>query len=270
MPPEKSAESEVEEVVEGVVEEATEEVIEGEVEEEVEDPEQDRAAAHGWSPRDKWRGDPDDWVSAKKFNERGEMIGEIRKLKTRVDSNEQDFRARLDHHKKLQEAQMKVTISELESKRDEAIDLADRDNANRIQGQIDEARATVIPETPAPQNDQSIMDDWNANNAWIFEESPKAAYATARFNAHSKNKTANDAILAMEADVLGAFPDINPRRQQASTVEGGRSKPGNKPSPKLNWSQLTADEQKWFDVMPGAWKTKDDYLQAVQDERNAK
>lgn len=264
------AEEEIaEEVVEEVVE-TTEEVKENTEEVEAVDPEQDRASAHGWLPRDKWRGDPDDWASAKKFNERGEMIGEIRKLKTRVDTAEQGFTARLDHHKKLQEAQMKVTISELESRRDEAIDLADRDNANRIQGQIDDVKATVIPETPAPQNEQSIMDDWNASNPWIFEESPKAAYATARFNAHSKNKTANDAILAMEADVLGAFPDINPRRQQASTVEGGRSKPGAKASPKLNWSQLTAEEQKWFDVMPSAWKTKDDYLQAVQDGRNAK
>jgi len=233
-------------------------------------PDQERATRNGWRPKDEWNGDAEDWVSAKKFNERGEMIGTIRRLEKNLDAAKTDFGSRLDHHKKLQEAQMKVAISELESRRDSAIDEADREKANNIQGQIDEVRAQAIPETPAPQNNQDVLDNWNTSNAWIREDTPKAAYAMMRFNTHSQTKSPDEAIIAMESDVAGQFPDVNPRRSQPSTVEGGRSKPGTKATVKLSWSQLTADEAKWYNVMPGAWKTKDDYLQAVQDERNSK
>lgn len=231
-----------------------------------------KASGNGWTDREAWEstgGDPDNWVSAKKFNERGEMIGKIRSLEKRMDGQQKDFGARLDSQKKLHEAQLKVTISDLESKRDDAIDLADRDKANAIQGQIDDVRLQTVVE-PAEEDGNNVVDDWNADNPWVFENTPKAAYAQSRFNTYSQQGQAGgQAIAAMEADVAREFPKTNARRDNAPAVEGGRSKPGSRPPAKLAWSQLTADELKWYGVMPGAWKNKDDYLKAVADERKS-
>lgn len=238
-----------------------------------------RAVGNGWTNRETWEskgGDPDDWVSAKKFNERGQMIGDIINLKKMVGDQQNDFTSRLDSQKKLHEAQLKVTIADLESKRDDAIDLADRDKANSFQKQIDDVKDQSVELNqdvkPAQATDQSMLDDWNKNNPWILEmDSPKAAYAMERFNVYLRGgKSSNDAIQAMESDVARHFKERNPRREDESHAEGGRSKPGKNGSVKLTWAQLSADEVKWYSALPGAWKTKDEFLQSVADERKTK
>ena len=231
-----------------------------------------RASGNGWTDREVWEGkggDPDEWVSARKFNERGEMIGNIRSLKQRLDDQEKKFDARLDHNKTLHEAQMKVTIADLEDKRDDAIDLADRDKANQIQGQIDEVKATSVDVVPATvNNDQSLLDEWNTSNPWILERTPKASHAKALYNDYlNEGKTPLQAIASMELEVAKQFPDKNERRENVATVEGGRSKPGKRAVVKLSWDQVTPEEMKWYKAI--TWKSKDDFLQAVTDERKA-
>ncbi len=232
-----------------------------------------RASGNGWTDLEAWEakgGHRDDWVSAKKFNDTGDMIGSIRELKRLREQDKKEFDSRLNHNKTLHDAQLKVAIADLETKRDDAIDLADRDKANNIQGQIDELRTTT---TDAPlettTNDQTTLDDWNDANDWIKDEdSPKAAYAIQRFNRHlGSGKTNAQAIAKMELEVAKQFPDKNERRENVATVEGGRSKPGKRASVKLSWDQLKPEELKWFSAI--SWESKDVFLQAVADERKA-
>ena len=234
---------------------------------EVVNPDVDKAMKNGWRPKENWEGDDDDWVSAKKFNERGEMIGSIRELKSRLDKRDKEFESRLDNVNKLHGTQQKALLDDLETKRKAAIELADVDQANKIQGTIDDLKTAPVAVEKTVDTDSSL-DDWNAANPWIYDTSPKAAYAQARFNAHSKTMTASQAIKSMESEVTQAFPDVNTRRDNASSVEGGKSRPGQRQVKKLAWSDLTSNEVKYFNAMPGAWK-KDEYLQAVSDSRKA-
>jgi len=230
---------------------------------------EERATKHGWRPKEDWGGDSDEWVSAKKFNERGDMIGKIRSLENRFTDRETDFKSRLDHQKKLHEAQLKVTISDLESKRNDAIDDADRNKANNIQDQIDQVKSSIEPVDDTNNKNDSVLDGWNSRNPWIYDSSPKSAYAISRYNLHLQSgKGTSDAISMMESEVSQHFPDVNSRRDKAQSVEGGRSKPKYKSSPKLAWSQLTAEELKWYNAMPSAWPSKDDYIKAAMDNRN--
>jgi len=254
------------------VEEA-EEVQEAQYAQKESNPDEDRAMRNGWRPKEEWGGNADDFVSAKKFNERGEMIGTIRTLQKQVNEQQRDFGSRLDNQKKLQEAQMKVAIADLETRRNDAIDEADREKANNIQGQIDDYRNQAVPEVAPEQDSESkstALDAWDKNNSWILESTPKAAYAKMKYGQYlQEGKSTEQAISLMEGDISSSFPEVNHRRNQSVSVESGRSRPGSKPSPKLNWTQLTADEKKWYNAMPGAWKNKDDYLQAVIDERSS-
>ena len=44
-------------------------------------PEEERARSGGWVPKTEWKGDPNEWRSAKEFNERGEIFATMRDLR---------------------------------------------------------------------------------------------------------------------------------------------------------------------------------------------
>jgi len=236
-------------------------------------PDVEKAMGNGWCQKEEWKGDPNDWVSAKKFNERGEMIGSIRDLKQRIDAKEHEFNARLENQHKLHEASTKALLEDLQSRRKDAILEADVDKAEKLQGQIDTLNVPAAPAAapaPAPAN-TSVLEEWNSRNPWIFEENPKAAFAQHQFQKHSsQGKPLDQAISAMENDISKHFPDINHRRNQPTAVENMRSNPNKKIEKKLNWSELTSEELRMHKMMPDAWtgeKGKEAFLQAVSDER---
>ena len=78
--------------------------------EELPDHETGRAVKNGWCGKDQWRGDLDDWVSAKKFNEHREMMGSIRDLTQRLNGQEEQFNSRLKNQHTLHEASSKALI----------------------------------------------------------------------------------------------------------------------------------------------------------------
>jgi hypothetical protein len=243
------------------------EIVEPEASEEPEpvNPEVEKATKDGWRPKDEWAGDPDDWVSAKKFNERGEMMGTIKTTRRKMDEMHREFEDRLAQNNKLHEIQRKAMIADLESKRDNAIDLADRETAIAAQDQINDLnKAQIEDPKPDASASQSLIDDFNSKNPWIFESSPKAAYAQAQFNRYQKSGDIADALERTKADIDREFPEINPNRLAPSTTESRASRPGKRQEAKITWSQLTPDEKKFFDA--GDW-TKDQYLKVVADAR---
>ena len=74
----------------------------------------------------------------------------------------------------------------------------------------------------------------------------------------------------MEAKVAEHFPPTNPRRDNAPAQESNRSKPGNKQTErKLQWSDLSRDEEKIYTHMPDAWANKAEFLATVADTRKS-
>ncbi len=183
---------------------------------------------------------------------------------------EANFNNKMDNVNKLHAQQMEIQNSELIRKRDEAIDNADREVANKYQNDLDTINTQV---QPAPvSNDQSFVDNWNQANPWIHEDSPKASYAKDRFAAYQRQgMSAEQSIQAMQVDLDRQIPAVNPKRETQPIVEGG-SKPGSakRGAAKLSMKDLTSDELKYYRAMPGAWKNEAEYLQAVQDTRAIK
>ena len=245
-----------------------------EIKEEERTPDEIRALNHNWVPKDQYQGNPDDWVSAKTFNERGEFIGKIRGLEKRLKDSTEDFSGRLDNQRKLHEIQLSNTISELESKRREAIESADVDKAESIQGNIDKMRSqiadtkteTKVTTAPQPENeaDNEYLTQWDKDNPWIYDNSPKAAYGSARFNFHrSRGLSTQEAVKFMESEISNQFPPFNHNRQQAANVENGGST--TKKAATLSWEQLTAKEKSFYS--PRMFNSKEQFCQTVQDDR---
>lgn len=237
-------------------------------------PEQDKASRNGWTNKDAWieaGKEPDDWVSANRFNEKGDMLDQIKSLRDDVTSSKQDFEQRLDNQQKLADIQLAAQRKDLTAQRKDAIENADVDKVDEIQGQLDELSKAPVATKPAASTSQQSEDDWNSSNPWILEQTPKAAYAKQEYSAAlSRGQNSSDAIKSMEAKVAEHFPATNPRRDNAPAQESNRSKPGNKQTErKLQWSDLSRDEEKIYQHMPDAWANKAEFLATVVDTRKS-
>lgn len=226
----------------------------------------------GWKPEEEWASDdpkkPNQFMSVELFNERGVWIERYKNQDKRIKEMEVSFEDRLSNVNRLHNQQLEVQKSELVRKRDDAIDLADRETANKIQNDID--RLEPIPEqVRAPT--QTLLDQWNTDNPWIYQSGPKTAYAQSQLNTYTtQGMSIENSLKAMEADIAREFPAMNRNRTSEPIPEGG-SPPGKKSAPrKLHWSDLTSEEIKWYKAMPGAWKNESEYLQAVSDDRGNK
>lgn len=258
--------------------EQQEDQIEDQQEETQLSPEQEKAIGDGWTDKEEWekRGnDPDDWVSAKKFNERGSMIGQIKSLQSRADRQQDEFDRRLSSLNALHDAQQKQTISDLESKRSLAIEDADVEAVNRIQSQIDEVKSVGAKSETEPEANENgkpaAMVEWEKNNAWINDRSPKASYAKDSWNHYvAQGMTDTSEILkAIDADVAKEFPQRNPNRENAPVHESNRSRPGKRQERGLQWTDLTREELNLYNGMSSSFKDKNDFLQAVTDSRKS-
>ena len=76
------------------------------------------AQQEGWRPKEEWQGNPEQWVDAKTFVERGEKIAGI--LKKKVDSLEQRLSAAEVANRKFGEYHKKTIQKERESAEQQA------------------------------------------------------------------------------------------------------------------------------------------------------
>jgi len=222
---------------------------------------EDIARSGGWKPIEDWEGDPGDWRSAEVFNERGEWIQRHKEQQGQINEMRDSFNSRIEGVNKIHTAQLEAQKAELIQKRNDAIDIADRDAANKHQESIDN-----LPVVEQHQEAQTVLDSWNASNAWIMQNTPKAAYAKAQFSIYSQTMSQQEAIREMESDISREFPTV--AKTNSPHVEGG-TKPGGQRKPRsLTMNDLTSEEKTIYKTMRDSWKSEAEFLQAVQDTRS--
>jgi hypothetical protein len=235
------------------------------------DPEVERATADGWMPKEDWvaKGkDPDDWVSHRKFNERGEMMGKIKELDSKLKNKATEFEDRISSINKIHKMQLNEAIKRAEQARDEAIEIGDKEAAVNAMQNINDLNDEVKTIDGKPKidtsSDQTVLDKFNSDNPWIVGSDPKAAYAKAQFSMYqSGGKSVQESIDAMMVDVSKHFPEVNPNRDQPARVESNRSRPGKRAVRKLTMSDVSSEEKK----MRSLFDSDEKFLKAIQDTR---
>jgi hypothetical protein len=220
---------------------------------------EEKARRNGWRPQDEFNVHKDDWVTFKQFNKNGEMIAKVRKLEANQHRAQQEFETRLANNNKLTQAMIKEKEQQLE----EAVQMADVGKVKAIQGQIDDLKAPT-PQPQAPVKDP-IVSEWEERNAWVNNpDDPKTPYANSRYTAYLRQGKSNEeALNLVDADIASAFPNTNPRRNNAPTPERSVSKPGKKATQKLSMKDVTHEEQKFRHM----FKSEAEFLQSVSDIR---
>lgn len=260
------------------------------------DPEESSAKQHGWTTKAEWVAqgkNPDDWVNAKHFNEKGRLINQARKLETL----EKSFDERVSNVHKLVKAQAEMQLKQLkdentklnqmfdehgrygdvEKQREVLAALQDNSLAQySIKSQLDSSNQPA--NAPAvPQEDAEKEAAWERENQWINTQDPAAPeFGKAVFtkNLYAQllnqypNSTADERIQAVNQAIAQKFPPppkTNPNRDKAPVTD---AKSARSTSSELTWGELRPDELSyWEKAGHSQWPDKKAYLKAVKDSR---
>ena len=168
---------------------------------------EEKASKNGWRPEDDWKGDPDDWVPAKEFNFRGELMGRIAEqssilnnFKNQIAERDKTIDDMSDLQGRISEREYKKALKTLQEAKAEAIDTGEGDAVVQLDDEIDELKRHQ-PNTATPGNKKIKNDtppevvDWlqRPQNKWYVND--------------SFLKSVADGIAR---DIIGKNPNISP------------------------------------------------------------
>lgn len=196
----------------------------------------------GWAAEADWRGDPDKWVDAKTYIRTGPEI--LKKSLERQDRQLAETAALLEEfkgfHGKVEERAYKRALGDLKTQQRQAVEDADPEAFERIDGEIDalgeEIRAPAAKPTNGnanPDNDPHFI-AFQGRNSWYGEDFELTAYADQLAPAVGRKHTGAAFYETIGTEVRKKFPDkfTNTRRKRARTVEsagaGGDARRGDK------------------------------------------
>lgn len=251
--------------IEAVEQEEIEQEEEQQQEPKAVSPEEQQARDKGWVDLEEWKNqgkDSADWGGFRAFNKNGSILAQKY-------ANERKHQEEIQNLNQLHEIRIKNEIKNLESKRMDAVEMADTDAYKQAQGEIDELQKQ---QAQIQTSQQEVIDEskvveveWLSKNPWFSESTPKAAYARDIAN-RNNNVSGQDLINLVEKGIKDAFPPTNENRQRPSMTE--KSTPRTVKSEKPTMESLTANERKiWAGLSGNKHMNEAKFLKAVQNSR---
>jgi len=144
---------------------------------------EERASRMGWVPKDKFRGNPDTWVSAEEFARRGDesvplLRSQVRRLEQRDKENAEAIKQFSQFHAQVQENAYKQALEDLRREKIEARNSLDGERELLIDDKIEELRQydprkQVAAPIQQPKSDP-VFEGWIAENKWAEDEDAQA------------------------------------------------------------------------------------------------
>jgi hypothetical protein len=228
---------------------------------------EEKARKEGWRPLEEYlaeRGDPAGWRSADAYLLFKDMRGTIRR-------KEEDFERQIAGVNTLMQASLAAQRSELDSRRDAAIEAGDKVAVKSLDKQIDKLQAPV--QQTQPGKDPLVI-AWENANSWINEPGDKAEAANFAFSlALSKGKDVRTALADVDKHVKALFPDAKapPRQTTVPESERGRGSAGFSKKPAaVTMDTLSEEERKIWGHSAHMWKNDPKaFLESVANIRKA-
>jgi len=245
----------------------------------------EKAMEGGWKPLEEWDGDPEDWVDAKTFNQRGEYMERIKaqssllkKYEKKLSKVEAEMQTLAEHHRKVAEIEREKALNELKDLKRQALDLGDSTKVVEIDDKIDDIKRSKIESpktTDTPTTLHPEVVEWIEENPWY--ESDKALQGAANAileditnnNPELKNKPAK--VLAMMKEQLeDEFPNKFKRRTSAvaePSNNDGSKKSGTEASNRNLAKRLTEEQRQYAAkfIKVGAVKSYEEYAKQLND-----
>lgn len=241
-----------------------------------------KAAELGWTPKDKFRGDPTKWKEAKEYYEKGELVLPLVK-KQRDDAKKEadafrkelaEVRSTIGEFQKFTEAaaerkvsEMKAEIALLKDQRAEAVASGDKEAFRQADAAIDartealaEAKTVKKEEKPKVESDPDF-ESWLDDNSW-YRDDPKKKKLADEYGIYYSNvdglkgKSLYDAV----AKKIKSLESEESGTERAGPQRGG--KPSGNNSSAKTFDNMTPEFKKGYEKMTraGFQITKEAYV----------
>jgi|GEM_PF-960479 len=226
-----------------------------------------QATNMGWSPKERWRGDPEKWLPADKFVERGRTLMPI--LQERLDSAHGEIKELRDtinkfgeYHKRTLESERKRHIEELQEARKRAFQEQDADAFEEADRKLAEARAGNVdapagngqPEERQPKAvfTKEDFDAWKSDNKWHGSDPELESYADAMalyVKDTAPHLSGRMFLEEVTKQVMNRFPQkfSNPAREGATDVSDAGSEYRGPANTKKSYIDLPSDAKRECD-----------------------
>lgn len=220
------------------------------------------AAAQGWVPKSKWKGNPDEWTDAKSFADKGRSINALlrtsnKRLESEVATLKADFGKYQEMTQKEHEARVKNLEAKLKSQRTQAVADGDGEAFERAEaGLASLAQARAKP-TSTPTLDPvhvQAAEAWQERNDWYGSDNRKTVLAnvvTQQLVLENPELKGNvPAVLArLDTELAKSYPEIfgvkKPNGTHSRVDDGapGGGGEATRPGRKLGFKDMPKDAQ---------------------------
>ncbi len=205
------------------------------------------ARSNGWRDKSEHKGDPEDWLDARTFVQKGRQLNPIlRKSNERLRAELNEAKAQISElnlttkqfateFAKMKENAYKRAISDLRAQRRDALQSDDLALVDDLEDRIDALKDEKIKVTTPPKEepakpaapDMTIFNEWHASNKWFDQTKEPALYDIAeeiadRLTRSNPSLKGRDFLDEVTSRVRARHPEkfTNPRREK-SPYEGG-------------------------------------------------
>lgn len=244
---------------------------------------EDVARQQGWKPQEEWEGNPEDWVDAKTFNQRGEYMERIKsqsslikKLEKKLSTVESTMNTLAEHHRKVKETERARALDELKAMKVDALDMGDHSKVAEIDDQILDIKQAAKDEVAKEPTIHPALESWIEENPWYKTDAilRGAAEGLAK-DLVDKDPSLQgnvEEILSRVTDTLKEeFPNKFGRKQVRSAVLEGSNGDGvsqaRTPTAKYTARHLNVEQRRIAErfVRQGAVKSLEEYARQLAD-----
>jgi len=198
---------------------------------------EDSAREQGWVPQEEWEGEPEDWVAAKEFVFRGELMNRIKKQSSElrnvhgeVNHLKDAIKTLGEHNKKIGEVQYKKALANLRKEKASAIVNEDPEKVAEIEDEIDSLKElrseaakeeTVQKETGRPEIPPEIVEWLGKPESNWYHRDPilrgSADAIGAEYVRANPESSPQDLIKFVEREIRKEFPHKFDRTKSTPT-----------------------------------------------------
>ena len=235
------------------------------------DPAEELASSGGWVPEDQWKGNSKDWVDAREFNYRGELMKRIQSQSSQIHTQMAETEGLKDALKVLgelnqtiAEKEYKKAVTDLKKQRREAIREEEFDLADELEDQLEEIKEDQDKLKPVevkpketekqglPPAQQKLVKDWyeDTSNKWYSEDEFLRPVADQIFVRELEQNGGDfaGALDTMASKMKTRFPTetgtSSKKNKGAVTESSGRAVGKNRSKSKFTKNDLTEDQLK--------------------------
>ncbi len=144
------------------------------------------ARAHGWTPKEEFRGDPNKWVDSETFAKRADEVMPFLKkqnaaLKREMDDLKKTVKQASSHFEKVEERAYNRALADLEARHTEAVETGDTAGAKAAVKEMRALERDMPKPDAAPVVDEAKakqeLGEWIEKTGWYGSDDQKTRYA---------------------------------------------------------------------------------------------